>query len=230
MVQHNTIDHTGLTGVSTVSYASNVNSVAGANTGGAATTVTRGDHVHLGVRSITHASNTFSGPVTFTTEGDLGITSPSTGTLAFKAISGAGGGGGGSVATRTEATLSGDVTLTAAGTYYDGPTITPAAGTYDVWGRVTFFAGGTGNRGFTARLIANASATPIDEAETDAPSGTGNMYQLMLSARVVANGTDPILIRGSSATATVDKMSRNPQSNSPSAINRATLLVIVRVA
>ena len=90
MVQHNTIDHTGLTGVSTVSYASNVNSVAGANTGGAATTVTRGDHVHLGVRSITHSSNTFSGPITFTTEGDLAITSPSTGTLAFKALTGGG--------------------------------------------------------------------------------------------------------------------------------------------
>src|SRR3990167_783249 len=93
MVQHNTIDHTGLTGVTTVSYASNVNRVDIANVGGAASTVTRGDHVHLGVTSISHASNTFSGPVIFTTEGDLGITSPSTGTLAFKAISGAGGGG-----------------------------------------------------------------------------------------------------------------------------------------
>src|SRR3990167_10855248 len=92
MVQHNSIDHTGLTGVSTVSYASNVNRVDVANVGGAASTVTRGDHVHLGVTSISHASNTYSGPVIFNTEGDLGITSPSTGTLAFKAISGGGGG------------------------------------------------------------------------------------------------------------------------------------------
>ena len=47
MAQHNTIDHTGLTGVSTVSYASNANQTSTANYGGAASTVSRGDHVHL---------------------------------------------------------------------------------------------------------------------------------------------------------------------------------------
>ncbi len=96
MVQHSSIDHTGLTGVGTISYASNANSVASASAGGAATTQSRGDHVHLGVRSISHTSNTFSGPITFVAEGNLGITSPSTGTLAFKSISGAGGSSGSS--------------------------------------------------------------------------------------------------------------------------------------
>ena len=47
MAQHRDINHTGLTGVSTVSYASNANQTSTANYGGAATTVSRGDHIHL---------------------------------------------------------------------------------------------------------------------------------------------------------------------------------------
>lgn len=92
MVQHNAIDHTGITGAGG-SFGSNANQVSTANAPGASTLHSAADHVHRGVSSIAHASNTFYGPVTFTTEGDLGITSPSTGTLAFKAISGAGGAG-----------------------------------------------------------------------------------------------------------------------------------------
>jgi len=42
MVQHNTIDHSGV-----MSYASNANSTSAANYGGAAPTVSRGDHIHL---------------------------------------------------------------------------------------------------------------------------------------------------------------------------------------
>ena len=113
MVQHSSIDHTGLTGVGTNSYASNANSVASASAGGAATTQSRGDHVHLGVRSISHTSNTFSGPITFVAEGNLGITSPSTGTLAFKATSGAAasGGGGGALVLLEQHTGSSSATL-----------------------------------------------------------------------------------------------------------------------
>ena len=42
MVQHNSIDHSGV-----MSYASNANQTSTANYGGAASTVSRGDHVHL---------------------------------------------------------------------------------------------------------------------------------------------------------------------------------------
>ena len=95
MVQHSSIDHTGVTGVpSATSYASNANAVAGVPAGGAAATVSRGDHVHDGVTSISHTSNTFDGPVTFTASGSLGITSPSAGTLNFSAVDTTGGGSG----------------------------------------------------------------------------------------------------------------------------------------
>ena len=42
MVQHSSIDHSGV-----MSYASNANSTSAANYGGAAPTVSRGDHIHL---------------------------------------------------------------------------------------------------------------------------------------------------------------------------------------
>jgi len=155
MVQHNTIDHTGLTGVSTVSYASNANSVADANTGGAATTQSRGDHVHLGVRSIAHASNTFSGPITFTTEGDLGITSPSTGTLAFKAISGAGGGGGYSTLTVADAIVGADVAI-GGSVYTDCLSLALGAGTWDVWGYACIANGAGGGATVYTQIATNA--------------------------------------------------------------------------
>lgn len=92
MTQHNTIDHSGLTGVIS-SYASNANAVASVSAGGAATTVPRGDHVHDGVTSVSHTSNTFDGPVTLTAQGSIGITSPSAGTFAINAVAGAGAAG-----------------------------------------------------------------------------------------------------------------------------------------
>ena len=57
MAQHRDINHTGLTGVSTVSYASNANQTSTANYGGAATTVSRGDHIHLSTGGISSGTS-----------------------------------------------------------------------------------------------------------------------------------------------------------------------------
>lgn len=95
MVQHNSIDHTGLTGVGG-SAASNANQVSTGNTGGAASTFSRGDHVHLGVTSLAHTSNTWSGPVTLQAEGTIGITKPNATTIAINATGAAAAAGGGS--------------------------------------------------------------------------------------------------------------------------------------
>lgn len=132
-------------------------------------------------------------------------------------------------APRTEAVLSGDVTMTVSETFVDGPTVTPAAGTYDVWARVAVKAGGAANNDFTARLIANASV--IDETELDVATTNTFIYNLFLSARVVADGTNPILIRSASGVVGGSgyKMVRDPANNS-SALHRATLLVLVKVA
>lgn len=223
MVQHNTIDHTGLTGVSTVSYASNANSVAVANTGGAATTQSRGDHVHLGVRSISHTSNTFSGPVTFTTEGDLGITSPSTGTLAFKAISGAGGGAGGS-ATASENFLTGNVTMTNANTNYDGPSLSCAAGTYVFMGVVSMQRSG-GPCWFTAKLW--DGSTQIGDCPAAYSTTTGGGVALPLFGYAVLGSTTTIKISCSSDAAGAVILQTAAANGVPS---KASHLIALKIA
>lgn len=130
------------------------------------------------------------------------------------------------------------VTLTTAGSYYQGPNGTPAAGSYWCLGRVLFHAGGTGNRGFTARITTGGSVasgiltggTDLDSNETDAPSASGNEYQCHVSAVVTLNGSTTISLTGSSATATVDTMRRDPQSNTPLTLHRATILTLIRYA
>jgi hypothetical protein len=135
-----------------------------------------------------------------------------------------------------EYVLAAKVDLTTAGSYYQGPNGTPAAGTYLCLGIVTFLTGGTGNRGFTSRITTGGSVasgiltggTNIDEKETDAPSAAGNMYQCATTAIVTLNGSTTISLTASTATATVDDMVRVTQSNSP-ALTRATVLTLVRI-
>jgi hypothetical protein len=128
---------------------------------------------------------------------------------------------------RTEATLSGDVTMTTADTFYDGPTATPAAGVYDVWARVCIQAASSANIDMIARLIANGSSTPVDETELDFLTVNSFAYNLFLSARVTANGTDPITVQ---ATAGGNNYKiRRDQGNDTSSLHRATLLVLTKV-
>lgn len=137
-----------------------------------------------------------------------------------------------------EYTLGAAVTLTTAGSYYQGPNGTPAAGSYLAIGVITFHTGGTGNRGFNARIATGGSVasgiltgyTAIDDKETDAPSASGNEYQCTTWGLVTLNGSTTISLIGASATATVDTMRRNPQSNTPLALNRATVLTLIRYA
>jgi len=77
-----------------VSYGSNSNEVSYANAPGVATEVSRVDHVHRGVTSVSHSSNTFTGPVILAPGGGMAITSPVSGTFTLHS---SGGGGGGSV-------------------------------------------------------------------------------------------------------------------------------------
>ena len=95
MGQHSSIDHTGLTGVSTLSFGSNSNSVSAINAPGASPSNSRADHVHLGVTSIAHTSNTFSGPVTLTAGANVGITVPASGSFRIDVNTASGGGGSG---------------------------------------------------------------------------------------------------------------------------------------
>jgi len=90
-VSSNTMTITSAAGGGSTSYGSNSNAVASANDAGASTLASRADHVHLGVRSLAHSSNSFSGPVILTASGTLGITSPTPGTYNLSAGTGGGG-------------------------------------------------------------------------------------------------------------------------------------------
>lgn len=84
-------------GGSTISAASNTTDVGSSVVVGGTGKYSDGAHVHRGLTSISHTSNTFYGGVTLTASGGLGITKPSEGTLNLSAPVGSGGGGGGSV-------------------------------------------------------------------------------------------------------------------------------------
>jgi hypothetical protein len=136
--------------------------------------------------------------------------------------------GSGAPMTLTEALLGADVTMVTADTFYDGPTITPSAGTYDVWARVTVAAVATAQQYIVGRLIANASATPIDEAYFQMAWVSTSTGFLTLAARVTADGTNPILIRATGSNANM-VMKRDPGADS-SGIHRATLLRLTQIA
>ena len=79
-------------GGASISIGSNSTDVSGSTALGGLTTYAPSTHLHRGVHSISHTSNTFYGDVTITASGTLGITSPVSGTFALSA--GTGGGGG----------------------------------------------------------------------------------------------------------------------------------------
>lgn len=86
-----------------ISFGSNTNDVSSVGTMGASASNSRADHVHRGVGSISHSSNTFYGGVTLSAGANVSITSPSDGNLQI-ASSGAGGGGGDNPVTWTAGT------------------------------------------------------------------------------------------------------------------------------
>ena len=94
MVQHNSIDHTSVV-ASALSFGSNANSVSSVSAAGASGSVSRADHVHVGVTSLTHSSNTWSGPITLVAEGAIGITKSSATQININAVAGTSGSGTG---------------------------------------------------------------------------------------------------------------------------------------
>jgi hypothetical protein len=96
------------------SFGSNSNQVSYANAPGASTDSSRADHVHLGVTSVSHASNTYSGPVILAPGANVGITSPTPGTFAIhSSASGGSGSGGGAPTTAEYLVTAADATLSA---------------------------------------------------------------------------------------------------------------------
>jgi hypothetical protein len=139
--------------------------------------------------------------------------------------------GGGAPLTRVEYTLSADVTLTTATTFYDGPSGTPAAGTYDVTAFANFVTNQANEDGFCARLV--SGSTVIDERTTGyiGPNSSGGPASggCALSARVTMNGSDTLKLTASSFDRNGSLMIRDPLALS-SGLHRATMIVTVRIS
>lgn len=121
------------------------------------------------------------------------------------------GGGGASVAT-VDATLSGDVTMTTANTFYDGPSASFAAGTWLIVWAALFETAGTTTHQYTAKLW--DGSTVYDEKQNDAIN-TNNGHGVLVNGQAIVTlgGTTTLKVSGAD-THNSQKMLRDPNANS----------------
>lgn len=132
--------------------------------------------------------------------------------------------------TRIEYTLSADINIDAAvGTYVDGPSGTPAAGTYDCEVIATIAAAGTNTQPYTGRLL--VGATVIDERDLPAGShpGGGNPTVGHLNARITVDGAT--VVKASFTKGVGDGvLKRDPVwAGTHSNLHRATIIILTKV-
>lgn len=112
----------------------------------------------------------------------------------------------------TSNNITADVTMTTAGTYYDGPSLTPAAGTYLLYGHVTCLAVTNAARTIQGKLWDGTTvlANDVFNVPGTAAAGQGPMTFL---GKVTTDGTKTYKV---SCTSTVngDKIVHNAQKGS----------------
>lgn len=144
-------------------------------------------------------------------------------------------GGGGGLLTSVDAHLSGDVTITSANTFFDGPSASFAAGTWFItWMLNVQVAVATAQSyWWTGKLWDGTTAYDESEITLANPSGlnfSGSMMILTGFAIVTLGGTTTLkasAASGQGSSATVIK--RNAPDNSP-ATNQASRLVGLKIA
>lgn len=137
----------------------------------------------------------------------------------------ASGGAGGSP---LEYVLGADVALTTANTFYDGPSGTPAAGTYDIHALIECQANNADPDSFVIRLV--KGSTVIDEREMGvAPGSTNTQGQVgaLMALGVTFDGSTAIKITAASLRG-AGTMKRNPSRGS-SGLHRSTIIGLRKV-
>lgn len=132
----------------------------------------------------------------------------------------------GGVPTRAYASLSADVALTTAGTWYDGPSVSLGPGTWLLWGHATCEAGSSGSH-FIGKIWDGTTA--VGSAQANAPN-TGNATEVVVvSQPVVLTATTTYKL---SVTPSVGGASQLMKAATPAygSGNHATTLVALRVA
>lgn len=134
--------------------------------------------------------------------------------------------GGGSGVTDSINQLAADVSMPSATTWYDGPSLSLAAGTYNLFATVTIDNGGGGGAHHSARLTDGTN----NYGSTEAHVGSGGAQcSLSLVGRVVLASTTTIKVQAASgAGITGSKILAANQING--AGNTASTLLAVKIA
>jgi hypothetical protein len=106
----------------------------------------------------------------------------------------AGAAGSGGTITTAEADLGGDVTMTNANQYYDGPSVSLAAGTWFITGTLTVRAGAA-NCVLTAQLW---DGTTTESSSETRMATSGAQYTISLSGIIVLAGTTTVKLSAAS--------------------------------
>lgn len=115
-----------------------------------------------------------------------------------------------------------DVTMTTAGTFYDGPTLTLAAGTWLLTGAVQILAATTANREYTVKLWDGTTAVTLAAAKS---SGTAQTFKANVPiAGIVSPGTSTAYKISATSSVNGDTL----MGASPA--DKASYLLAVRIA
>lgn len=127
-----------------------------------------------------------------------------------------------------EATLAGDVTMTTAGTWYDGPSVSLVAGTWLVTCNCEFQPVTVNTQAFYARLMEAGGPTYYDERLMSSPtSSSSGEFAVPLAAIVVLGSPTTVKMQGTSAR-NGDKIIRDMLANSQST-HTGTHMIAVRL-
>lgn len=126
-------------------------------------------------------------------------------------------------ATVSETFLTSDVNMPSANTFYDGPTVTPASGTYLIMGSITIIYGGGGSD-FTAKLLAGSTILHSVMTETTIAGGS---FTLAVFGYATVNGSEAIKIQAAD-NGTNCTIKATATTNGTT--NKQTKIVLLRVA